>query len=224
MSSRPSRKIRNVRVSALAVGLLASGVALADAHLDPQLVQKLAGALPTDDFQFNIPVNTPGGINEGAFFGISTTGNTIARFEVSAPYAVVEQHERGRYEEALSQLSQTMNMPETHSPETSLSTNHGIGCTSSGNSSPCSTAAVGAWIQPPSRRTRTTGAVAAVFTIWLSMAMARAAMALIDPERAITRARLTDIAAVSISRRVSVDSLMRTAWSSTSRKYTRVSG
>ncbi len=37
-----------------------------------------------------VPVNTPGGINEGAFFGISTTGNTIARFEVSAPYAVVD--------------------------------------------------------------------------------------------------------------------------------------
>ncbi|MFH2078271.1 MAG: S8 family serine peptidase, partial [Pseudomonadota bacterium] len=51
MTSRPSRKIRKIRVSALAIGLLASGVALADAHLDPQLVQKLASALPTDELQ-----------------------------------------------------------------------------------------------------------------------------------------------------------------------------
>ncbi|MFZ5657103.1 MAG: S8 family peptidase [Pseudomonadota bacterium] len=35
--------------SALAAGLLASGVALADAHLDPQLVQKLAAAAPGEE-------------------------------------------------------------------------------------------------------------------------------------------------------------------------------
>lgn len=42
---------RTVRISALAAGLLASGVVLADAQLDPQLVSKMAAALPTDDLQ-----------------------------------------------------------------------------------------------------------------------------------------------------------------------------
>ncbi|HEX5662808.1 MAG TPA: peptidase S8, partial [Xanthomonadaceae bacterium] len=42
---------RTIRISALAAGLLASGVALADAQLDPQLVSKMAAALPTDELQ-----------------------------------------------------------------------------------------------------------------------------------------------------------------------------
>jgi serine protease AprX len=49
-SSIPSRKT-GLRISALAAGLLCSGVALADAHLDPQLLSKLAAALPTDELQ-----------------------------------------------------------------------------------------------------------------------------------------------------------------------------
>lgn len=40
-----------VRVCALALGLMASGVALADAHLDPQLVSRLAATLPLDELQ-----------------------------------------------------------------------------------------------------------------------------------------------------------------------------
>ncbi|MCD9032266.1 S8 family serine peptidase [Luteimonas sp. Y-2-2-4F] len=44
------RKIRH-RVTALAAGLLFSGVALADAHLDPELLSRLTAALPTDELQ-----------------------------------------------------------------------------------------------------------------------------------------------------------------------------
>lgn len=40
-----------IRISALAAGLLASGIALADAQLDPQLVAKMASASPTDNLQ-----------------------------------------------------------------------------------------------------------------------------------------------------------------------------
>ncbi|RDZ26109.1 S8 family peptidase [Lysobacter silvisoli] len=47
---RPVRR-RALRISVLAAGLLASGVALADAHLDPQLLSKLTAALPTDRLQ-----------------------------------------------------------------------------------------------------------------------------------------------------------------------------
>jgi serine protease AprX len=50
MSSRPNRKT-SFRICAIAAGLLSSGVALADAHLDPQLVSRLATALPADELQ-----------------------------------------------------------------------------------------------------------------------------------------------------------------------------
>ena len=40
-----------IRISALAAGLLASGMALADAHLDPQLVAKMAAAGATENLQ-----------------------------------------------------------------------------------------------------------------------------------------------------------------------------
>ena len=42
---------RTFRVCALAAGLLASGVALADAHLDPQLLSRMDSALPTEQLQ-----------------------------------------------------------------------------------------------------------------------------------------------------------------------------
>jgi len=41
----------SIRISALAAGLLASGIALADAQLDPQLVAKMAAAAPTENLQ-----------------------------------------------------------------------------------------------------------------------------------------------------------------------------
>ncbi len=49
--SQHSRISRSFRISAIAAGLLASGVALADAQLDTQLVSKLAAAAPTDRLQ-----------------------------------------------------------------------------------------------------------------------------------------------------------------------------
>lgn len=42
---------RSFRICAIAAGMLASGVALADAHLDPQLLSRLTSALPTDELQ-----------------------------------------------------------------------------------------------------------------------------------------------------------------------------
>lgn len=50
-SRHPSVRHRAMRVSALAAGLLCSGVALADAHLDPQLLSRLAAATPADELQ-----------------------------------------------------------------------------------------------------------------------------------------------------------------------------
>lgn len=60
MSSRPSRRFR---VSALAVGLLASGVALAEARLDPQLVDQLSSALPTDELQIVVTYGQSGPVS-----------------------------------------------------------------------------------------------------------------------------------------------------------------
>lgn len=60
MSTPRSRLV--VRISALAVGLLASGVALADAHLDRHLVQKLAAALPTDELAVVVSYKQSGAV------------------------------------------------------------------------------------------------------------------------------------------------------------------
>src|SRR3970282_2214689 len=48
---RNRRTIHTVRISALATGLLLSGVALADAQLDPQLLSRMAAAAGTDQLQ-----------------------------------------------------------------------------------------------------------------------------------------------------------------------------
>ena len=74
MTSRPSRNIRNIRVSALAAGLLASGVALADAHLDPQLVQKLASALPTDELQVVVTYEQSGPVTASQVQALKALG------------------------------------------------------------------------------------------------------------------------------------------------------
>lgn len=50
MPSHPIRETR-FKICFIAAGLLASSVALADAHLDPQLVVRLATALPKDELQ-----------------------------------------------------------------------------------------------------------------------------------------------------------------------------
>lgn len=71
MSSRPTRKFR---VSALAAGLLASGVALADAHLDPQLVQLLSEALPTEELQVVVTYNQSGPVTEAQVQALEALG------------------------------------------------------------------------------------------------------------------------------------------------------
>lgn len=60
MPSQHSRISRSFRISAIAAGLLASGVALADAQLDTQLVSKLAAAAPTDRLQVVVSYKHPG--------------------------------------------------------------------------------------------------------------------------------------------------------------------
>lgn len=47
----------------------------------------IGGALLEDHF---VPVWTPGGVNAGSFYGISLGSDSIARFEVSGPYAVLD--------------------------------------------------------------------------------------------------------------------------------------
>jgi serine protease AprX len=49
-----------VRVSALALAMLASGLALADAHLDPKLVSRMAAAQPTDELQIVVSYKQSG--------------------------------------------------------------------------------------------------------------------------------------------------------------------
>jgi len=56
----PARPSRLFKVSALAVGLLASGVALAEARLDPQLVRQLASASPTEELQIVVTYGQSG--------------------------------------------------------------------------------------------------------------------------------------------------------------------
>ena len=56
------------------VGLLASGVALADAHLDPQLVQKLAGALPTDELQVVVTYEQSGPVTAAQVQALKALG------------------------------------------------------------------------------------------------------------------------------------------------------
>lgn len=46
-----------------------------------------SGTLLEDHF---VPVWTPGGLNAGSFYGITLASDSIARFEVSGPYAVMD--------------------------------------------------------------------------------------------------------------------------------------
>lgn len=71
MSSRPIRKFR---ISALAAGLLASGVALADAHLDPQLVQLLSEALPTEELQVVVTYKQSGPVTQAQVQALEALG------------------------------------------------------------------------------------------------------------------------------------------------------
>jgi serine protease AprX len=65
-----------VRLSALAVGMLASGLALADARLDPQLVAKLASALPTDELQVVVSYKQSGPVTASQVAALNALGIT----------------------------------------------------------------------------------------------------------------------------------------------------
>jgi serine protease AprX len=67
-------KSRTFRISAIAAGLLASGVALADAHLDPQLVQKLAAAAAGDELQVVISYEQSGPVTAGQLAALDALG------------------------------------------------------------------------------------------------------------------------------------------------------
>jgi serine protease AprX len=82
---------RSLRMSALAIGILASGAAMADAQLDPQLLSKLLAAAPTDELQIvisyeqSVPV-TPGQITALHSLGI-TKGVTMRTLPIAGALA-----------------------------------------------------------------------------------------------------------------------------------------
>ncbi|HZH43815.1 MAG TPA: S8 family serine peptidase [Lysobacter sp.] len=73
MSSSPFRKTR-FRICAIAAGLLASGVALADAHLDPELVSRMTAAAPTDELAVVVTFQQSGPVTPGQVSALSAIG------------------------------------------------------------------------------------------------------------------------------------------------------
>jgi serine protease AprX len=67
---------RTVRISAIAAGLLASGVALADAHLDPKLLSKMAAAGSGDEIQVVVSYDQSGPVTAGQIAAMKTLGIT----------------------------------------------------------------------------------------------------------------------------------------------------
>lgn len=65
---------RFVRLSALAVGLLASGVALADAHLDTQLLSRLATAAPTTELEVVVSYRQSGPLTLSQIMALRSLG------------------------------------------------------------------------------------------------------------------------------------------------------
>jgi serine protease AprX len=65
---------RTFRVCAIAAGMLASGVALADAQLDPQLLSRMDSALPTDSLQIVVSYEQSGPVNALQLDALKTLG------------------------------------------------------------------------------------------------------------------------------------------------------
>jgi serine protease AprX len=63
-----------IKLSALAIGLLASGVSLADAHLDPRLVSRLAATLPTDELEVVVSYNQSTPVSDGQLATLRSLG------------------------------------------------------------------------------------------------------------------------------------------------------
>lgn len=72
-SLSPSRR-RNFRICALAAGLLASGVVLADAQLDSQLLSRMTAALPTDELQIVVSYEQSGPVTAAQVAALGTLG------------------------------------------------------------------------------------------------------------------------------------------------------
>ncbi|MBX9400999.1 S8 family serine peptidase [Lysobacter sp. BMK333-48F3] len=71
----PSQFARHtLRVSALAAGLLASGVALADAHLDPQLLSRMAAAASADRLQIVVSYEQSGPVTAPQIAALKALG------------------------------------------------------------------------------------------------------------------------------------------------------
>lgn len=67
-------KRRTFRLCAVAAGLLASGVALADAQLDPQLLSKMGAAAPTDQLQVVISYQQSGPVTSDQVAALRALG------------------------------------------------------------------------------------------------------------------------------------------------------
>ena len=65
---------RTFRVCAIAAGLLASGVTLADAHLDPALLTKMTAALPTDQLQVVVSFEQSGPVTAAQRSALAALG------------------------------------------------------------------------------------------------------------------------------------------------------
>ena len=78
-----------VRISALAAGLLASGVALADAHLDPQLVQKMASAAAADELAVVVSYKQSGPVTAAQLNMLKSLGIERGRTMRTLPIAGV---------------------------------------------------------------------------------------------------------------------------------------
>ncbi len=63
-----------IRISALAAGLLASGIALADAQLDPQLVSKMTSASPAENLQVVITYKQSGPVSAAQIAALKSLG------------------------------------------------------------------------------------------------------------------------------------------------------
>lgn len=62
------------RISALAAGLLISGVALADAHLDPQLLSRISAAGAADELQIVVSYEQSGPVTAGQLAALKSLG------------------------------------------------------------------------------------------------------------------------------------------------------
>ncbi|MCI4566933.1 S8 family serine peptidase [Lysobacter sp. CFH 32150] len=69
-------KHRTFKVCAIAAGLFASGVALADAQLDPQLLSRMESALPTDELQIVVSYEQSVPVTTGQIAALNALGIT----------------------------------------------------------------------------------------------------------------------------------------------------